>query len=87
MSYFPQSNLLGFSNAYPMTPQIADIAAVQEIYGAATNTRTSNTCYGFNSNAMSQVGSNVFITVDAQDSIKLTGVSINQLGADDFLFI
>jgi hypothetical protein len=34
----------------PQTPGINDILAIQEIYGAATNTRIDNTVYGFNSN-------------------------------------
>jgi serralysin len=34
----------------PETPGINDILAIQKIYGAAANTRTGNTIYGFNSN-------------------------------------
>lgn len=41
--------LLNF--AYPATPQVHDIAAVQLIYGADMTTRTSDTVYGFNSTA------------------------------------
>jgi Ca2+-binding RTX toxin-like protein len=51
MSYFWQSNYQGNSDALPMTPQMADILALQFIYGAATDTRTDDTTYGFNSNA------------------------------------
>jgi Ca2+-binding RTX toxin-like protein len=52
MSYFPQPNELGAGNDYalPMTPQMADILALQLEYGAAT-TRTGPTTYGFNSTA------------------------------------
>jgi Ca2+-binding RTX toxin-like protein len=52
MSYFSQENEYGAGNdfALPMTPQIADIFALQSVYGAAT-TRTGQTTYGFNSNA------------------------------------
>jgi len=37
--------------AYVMTPQIADIIAIQELYGTPGNIRTGNTTYGYNSNA------------------------------------
>ena len=47
MSYFSQDNYNGGSYRYVVTPQIADIYAVQEIYGAAA-TRTGDTTYGFN---------------------------------------
>ncbi|KWV43960.1 hypothetical protein AS156_24595 [Bradyrhizobium macuxiense] len=51
MSYFAQDNYNGGSYRYVVTPQMADIYAVDSIYGAATTTRTGNTVYGFNSNA------------------------------------
>jgi serralysin len=46
MSYFQQSFYAGSSTRYVITPQMADIAAVAAIYGAAT-TRTGDTVYGF----------------------------------------
>ncbi|MBR1244217.1 M10 family metallopeptidase C-terminal domain-containing protein [Bradyrhizobium sp. AUGA SZCCT0274] len=49
MSYFAQNNYNG-TYRYVVTPQMADIYAIQAIYGAAT-TRTGNNVYGFNSNA------------------------------------
>ncbi|WP_407151416.1 M10 family metallopeptidase C-terminal domain-containing protein [Bradyrhizobium sp. ORS 86] len=51
MSYFAEDNYSGSSYRYVVTPQMADIYAVDSIYGAATTTRTGNTVYGFNSNA------------------------------------
>lgn len=45
---FIDFQLLNF--AYPSTPMIHDIAAIQEIYGANMETRTGDTTYGFNSN-------------------------------------
>ncbi|MFB9265930.1 M10 family metallopeptidase C-terminal domain-containing protein [Bradyrhizobium erythrophlei] len=51
MSYFAQDNYSGSSYRYVVTPQMADIYAVDSIYGAATTTRTGDTVYGFNSNA------------------------------------
>ena len=50
MSYFSQNNFGGSSFAYVVTPEMADIYAIQLIYGAAT-TRPDDTIYGFHSNA------------------------------------
>jgi serralysin len=50
MSYFSEPNYSGSSYRYVVTPQMADIYAVDSIYGAAS-TRTGDTVYGFNSNA------------------------------------
>ena len=51
MSYFPQPDFNGASYRFVMTPQLADIVAVQDLYGAATTSRTGDTIYGFHSNA------------------------------------
>jgi hypothetical protein len=51
MSYFSSTNYSGSSYRYVVTPQMADIYAVDSMYGAATSTRTGDTVYGFNSNA------------------------------------
>jgi len=50
MSYFSQNNYSGSTSRYVVSPQMADIYAVDSIYGAAT-TRTGDTVYGFHSNA------------------------------------
>jgi serralysin len=50
MSYFSEDNYSGSSYRYVITPQMADIYAVQSIYGAAT-TRAGDTVYGFNNTA------------------------------------
>jgi serralysin len=50
MSYFAQDNYSGSSYRYVITPQMADIYAVDAIYGAAA-TRTGNTVYGFHDTA------------------------------------
>jgi hypothetical protein len=42
-------SLLNF--AYPSTPLVHDVAAIQRIYGVDTTTRTGDTVYGFNSTA------------------------------------
>ena len=56
MSYFSQNesdyfNDLDYSYAFAVTPMVADIAAMQLLYGLSTTTRTGNTTYGFNSTA------------------------------------
>jgi hypothetical protein len=47
-SYFADQ---GFTRAYAVTPMAADILAIQDLYGASTSTRGSDTVYGYNSNA------------------------------------
>ena len=51
MSYFDESNTGAQFNGYADTPMIADILAMQNVYGANTTTRTGDTIYGFNTNA------------------------------------
>jgi len=53
MSYFSQNEntTVDASLAYVITPMIADILAVQDLYGVAGNLRTGDTTYGDNSNA------------------------------------
>lgn len=52
MSYFDAENTGAFfAGIQPSTPLLHDIAAAQLLYGANMHARTSNTVYGFNSNA------------------------------------
>ena len=56
MSYFdPSDNTYfagrGFTVNYAVTPMVADILAMQRLYGLSTTTRTGDTTYGFNSTA------------------------------------
>jgi Ca2+-binding RTX toxin-like protein len=51
MSYFGENNYDGGSYRFVSTPQMADIYAVQELYGAQTTTRTGDTTYGFHNTA------------------------------------
>jgi serralysin len=50
MSYMAQSNYGSASYRFVMTPMMADVMAVQEMYGAA-NTRNGDSVYGFGSTA------------------------------------
>ncbi|WP_434051015.1 MAG: M10 family metallopeptidase [Roseibium sp.] len=53
MSYFDQvdNTFIDASFAYLLTPMIADILAIQTLYGTATDIHQGNTTYGFNSTA------------------------------------
>ena len=53
MSYFSQNEntSINASFAYVVTPMVADILAVQDLYGTPTAIRTGATTYGNNSNA------------------------------------
>lgn len=53
MSYFSQyeNTSIEASYAYVVTPMIADIIAIQNLYGTNSNQRTGDTIYGENSNA------------------------------------
>jgi serralysin len=51
MSYFSQDKFGGGTYTWVTTPQMNDIFAIQEIYGANHATRLGNTTYGFHSNA------------------------------------
>ena len=87
MSYFSQNKYDGGTNDYTITPMMADITAVQLIYGAAT-TRTGNTTYGFNSNAGSVYDFSLYLAYGAPaftiydsggtDTLNCSGYSANQ---------
>jgi serralysin len=49
MSYFDEANT-GAAYNFANTPQMADVLAVQNIYGTNTATRAGDTVYGYNSN-------------------------------------
>ncbi len=53
MSYFSQNEntYVNASFGYVIGPQVADIIAVHDMYGASTTTRTGDTVYGYNSTA------------------------------------
>ena len=56
MSYFDNGENdyysdLGFSHVPIMTPQVADIIAMGNLYGLSTTTRLGDTTYGFNNNS------------------------------------
>ena len=52
MSYFSQSTntTINASDAYPITPMIADIVAIQNLYGSPIEINAGDTVYGYESN-------------------------------------
>lgn len=62
MSYFSQADNpnIRADDAFVMTPMMADIVAIQNLYGAQQNTRSGDTVYGYNSNAGSIYDADVF---------------------------
>ncbi len=62
MSYFSQSENthINASFVYAVTPQVADVIAIRNLYGTSGNTRTGNTTYGDGANSgdlMQQISS------------------------------
>ncbi len=75
MSYFDQTENtyfqgLGFTRQFAVSPMIADLIAVANLYGANTLTRTGNTTYGFNNNT----GREIFTAVGGQTPMSYTVV-------------
>jgi serralysin len=85
MSYFSENNYSGSSYRYVITPQMADIYAVDSIYGAAT-TRSGDTVYGFHDTAGSIYDFTAYtqapaLTIDdsgGTDTLDCSGYSVAQ---------
>ena len=65
MSYFDQQqnsyfSSQGFTRDFAVTPMVADILAMQEMYGLSTTTRAGNTTYGYHSTAGGIYDANTF---------------------------
>ena len=58
MSYFSQTDntYINASEAQPVTPMIADIIAIQNLYGVPTDINTGDTVYGYQSNVDGYLG-------------------------------
>ncbi len=86
MSYMDESNFGGASYRFTMTPMMADILAIQNLYGAPT-TRTGDTVYGFGSTAGSMYDFSTYSTAPAltifdsggTDTLNASGYSQNQV--------
>ncbi len=90
MSYFGQTEStyfdnLGFSQAYIVTPMVADIIAVSQLYGLSTTTRSGNTTYGFNNtagalytSAISQNNGYTIFDTGGTDTLDYSGFAVAQ---------
>ena len=91
MSYFDNGENsyyagLGFTNSTVVSPQLADIIAMGNLYGLSTTTRTGDTTYGFNNNSGRDVYSanlnpNVSYTIfdsGGVDTLNYSGFATNQ---------
>ena len=92
MSYFDNAENAyyanqGFSHVPIMTPQVADIIAMGNLYGLSTTTRTGNTTYGFNNSSGrsafdAALNPNVSYTIldsGGVDTLDYSGFAGNQL--------
>ena len=85
MSYFSEDNYNGGSYRYVITPQIADIYAVESIYGAPS-TQAGNTVYGFHNTAGSVYNFSAYASAPAltiydsggADTLDCSGYSAGQ---------
>ena len=99
MSYFDQVENtyfagLGFDRAFLVTPMVADILAMQQLYGLSTTTLSGNTTYGFNSDAgnpfnasiLGNVAYTIFDTggIDTMDYSGYTGGQTINLNPETF---
>jgi serralysin len=86
MSYMAQSNYDGDSYRFTLTPMMADILAVQNLYGVAS-TRAGDTVYGFGSTAGGIYDFSTYSSAPAltlydsggADTLNASGYSQNQL--------
>lgn len=90
MSYFSQADntSINASHVYAVTPQTADVIAIQNLYGTDRSTRTGNTTYGDNANsgdlmqAISGMDSFISYTIiddGGTDTFDFGGSSANQM--------
>jgi serralysin len=73
MSYFDQAENTffanqGFTRQFAVTPMLADLIAVQNLYGVNTGTRTGDTTYGFNNTS----GRDIFLAAAGQAASSYT---------------
>ena len=92
MSYFSQTEnswtaAQGWTRQYVLSPMVADIIAMNNLYGMASTTRTGNTTYGFNNTSgrdvyNSALNPNVSYTVidnGGVDTLDYSGFGANQI--------
>ena len=90
MSYFSQTENSyfagqGFTESFILTPMIADIIAMNTLYGLSTITRTGNTIYGFNNNsgrAVYDASANPGVAYTIFDSAGIDTLDYSGFGTD-----
>ena len=85
MSYFDQTentyfNGLGFTRQFSVSPMLADLIAVTNLYGANTLTRTGDTVYGFNNTS----GRDIYLAVVGQVQMSYTVVDHGGIDTLDY---
>lgn len=84
MSYLEQTRdpAPNLTLAFAVTPMIADILAIEALYGLSTTTRLEDTVYGFNSKLEK---TSVFNFVDYKESVTRAAMTIYDSGGIDTL--
>jgi len=84
MSYFSQTENYTINDSYALvlTPMIADVLAIERLYGTATTLRTGNTTYGENSNAGGAYNTFSTRNTDANGSNTATMTIVDNGGTD-----
>lgn len=91
MSYFDQDDntFIDADHAYILTPMIADILAIQDLYGTASTLRTGDTVYGENSTAGGYYDQFTTLSGDVAFTIIDNGgidtVDFGQVGTSQFI--
>ena len=78
MSYFyqHQNTHIDASYAYPVTPMIADIIAIQNLYGVPTDINAGDTVYGYQSNLDGYLGQLFTLWAEGYDPKIHSGTSV-----------
>ncbi len=88
MSYFDQveNSYIADTRAYLLTPMLADIAAIAQMYGTTTQLRSGNTIYGEGSNAGGTYDSFVAENTDGDEDVTVAMTVVDSGGIDTFDF-
>jgi len=85
MSYFDQIDNTSITAdfAYILSPMMADIIAIQRLYGAAGNLRTGSDTYSYDTATLETYGSDVAALIGSDDIINPISVTILDDGGED----
>ena len=97
MSYFGGSNhYIQADHSQEITPMIADIIAVQNLYGTPNDINADDTVYGYNTNVDGYLGEffklwteqdNPFVNIGAEQLSKLDFADLDSDGDQDLVFV